>query len=309
MHYESNVDVHNGSASCVSSAVQCRHWWESVEGTFMIQNIYRSLQRFFALDSTSKLVRSPAFRGDSRSVALKKAMNNRVSIHFRPNYLYARIPKAANSTVTFVLADCLRRSGRLSDEESDVSPKKLYRAYRLSEMSRREIAQIGSTHFKFAFVRNPYRRALSAYLDKIARPFPRIQELRDQPYEHARRLMVTEALNCDFYEPVSFEQFVGYLERGGINDDPHWCRQIDLIPHHLFELDFIGKVETLQRDLLTVVEQLFGMDYDNISQVRRGPKTAADNVIGEYYSKELQDRVFGLYARDFAVFGYDSEHS
>jgi len=73
-----------------------------------------------------------------------------------------RIPKAANSSVIVNLA--YRKFGR---EIPSKEAKKLFLTP--SQLRSSEVERVSGL-FRFAFVRNPYTRVLSAFLDKIDRP-------------------------------------------------------------------------------------------------------------------------------------------
>ncbi|MDZ7747947.1 MAG: sulfotransferase family 2 domain-containing protein [Halofilum sp. (in: g-proteobacteria)] len=74
---------------------------------------------------------------------------------------YNRVPKAANSTVIVNLA-----RERFGEDIPSKTAKRLFR--RPAELARRELERFDEL-FRFTFVRNPYTRVLSAYLDKVER--------------------------------------------------------------------------------------------------------------------------------------------
>jgi dermatan 4-sulfotransferase 1 len=172
----------------------------------------------------------------------------------------------------------------------------------LTKMSGRELEEIQRRYFKFAFTRNPYDRLLSAFLDKIGTTVESGQRTKAK-----HRMLVTQALKQPLGSVISFDMFVSYLEAGGINDDPHWCRQVDLIPLRLFEFDYIGKVEELEKDLSTVFTSIFGRQVDIPPIKSRGKNTGATLVRNEYYDRNLMKRVSDLYADDFEMFSYSRE--
>lgn len=210
----------------------------------------------------------------SSPVSLRSA-DRRGCVDFELGIFYNRVPKAANSTVIVNLA-----RERHGEDIPSRTAKRLFR--RPAELARSEVQQIEDL-FRFTFVRNPYTRLLSAYLDKVER----------------KALMRGRA--------SSFGEFVDYLERGGLYRNLHWAPQhaLLLLPTERFE--FIGRVEQLEADLAMVLERARG-------DIRKDPvRSALDNSTGastrvaEYYTPDIRDRVRRLYARDFETFGYNPQ--
>lgn len=187
---------------------------------------------------------------------------------------YNRIPKAANSTVVINLA--AEQSGR---DIGARAAKKLFATP--AELSRAEVAAFDSL-LRFTFVRNPYHRVLSAYLDKVERK-ARMKN-----------------------ETSSFEDFLGYLGSGGLYRNMHWAPQhaLLLIPFNHF--DFVGRVEHLEQDLAHVLALVRGDPPDGeAAHDDYSNRTGASRRIAEYYTPRIRERVWNLYREDFRTFGYD----
>lgn len=141
--------------------------------------------------------------------------------------------------------------------------------------------------FKFAFVRNPYERLLSAFTylrsDKCGR-FDR---------RYARRLRRHD-----------FQSFVhDYLTEDTLYDWMHLVPQWEFIaePDGTLITDFVGRHENIAADYETVRERLkIGEDLPRVNVVGRGHMTA------EYYDEATAARVHELYRRDFELFEYSS---
>lgn len=144
--------------------------------------------------------------------------------------------------------------------------------------------------FTFTFVRNPYSRVLSAYLDKVGR----------RRHQGRRFLQWAER----FGQPGDFVGFCRFLKAGGRDLDMHWAPQAEILclpPDHL---DFIGRVEYLERDLGQVLDRLFGRLAQMPSE-RRGTTTHAGRQLQEAYGPEQKRIMAELSHRDFVLFGYD----
>lgn len=186
---------------------------------------------------------------------------------------YNRVPKAANSSVVVNLAQ-----QKLGHEIESKPAKRIFR--RPSSLSREEMAGFDSL-YRFTFVRNPYVRVLSAYLDKIERKAA-----------HGGRA-------------VSFLEFLRRLERGELYRNAHWAPQASLLLLPVTEYDFIGRVESLERDLAAVLEILQGRPGDRTPRSALGNWTGAGGRLAQYYDDASLALVRRLYARDFEVFGYE----
>ena len=145
--------------------------------------------------------------------------------------------------------------------------------------------------YKFTFVRNPYTRILSAYLNKLFGPE------RD-------RLLAKIGLS-DPEREVSFLQFLQNLEKKGLYADMHWAPQADIIPYERDQLDKIGRIESLEEDLSQVVDKCFGQQL-RLKNKESG-RTGADNRLKEYLGTEEQKLIERIYARDFELFYPDAD--
>ena len=144
--------------------------------------------------------------------------------------------------------------------------------------------------FRFTFVRNPYSRTLSAFLDKICR---------------------RSGSSKGFYawwqgsETPAFGDFCRYLDAGGLTYDIHWAPQTELLLLPIEAFDRIGKLETLEPDLTDVLQRIFGADAQIAG--RAGPRSDANRALETHYDDAARAIVARLYARDFEAFGYDPD--
>ncbi|MCG5533625.1 sulfotransferase family protein [Halorhodospira sp. 9621] len=194
-------------------------------------------------------------------------------------FFYNRVPKAANTTIMHTLADALG----LPDKQRATIDDQFRRP---SQLSDRQVSELLQNGFKFTFVRNPYTRVLSAYLDKIVNG-PRCP----------RHLRHTDG------SAPTFVEFCRHLERGAIYKDPHWIPQcwLLLLPPEAF--DFIGKIECLETDLEQVYQRVVP-GYGKPPTTCAPHRTGANGRIQEHIDEEAAAILQRLYADDFAAFGY-----
>jgi len=237
------------------------------------------------------LKRAPFFR--RYPVQLDASMlNRRGAVSRSPGFIYFRIPKAANSTISITLQAVLK-DATAGDVKHPSHAKSQFLP--LSALTAGEVDRLRERFFTFTFVRNPYTRIASAYLDKIR---------GDKP----PKLLVARWYGRSPREPISFAEFCDYLQDGkGYLEDGHWARQTDLIPLPVEQLDFIGHIESLEQDLRHVVVRLFGPGHDFHVVSWQGDKTGASSRTRSLYTEREQAMVRNIYAGDFRSFGYDPE--
>ena len=119
---------------------------------------------------------------------------------------------------------------------------------RVSDTDNQELASIFSSEdwFRFSFVRNPYKRLLSAYKDKILG--------LGHPKKHNSFL---KKINWNSTQLPSFEEFIVAISRQSDDAmDWHWMPQSRLIMPDIIHYDFIGKLENYNEDMRTVLTRL-----------------------------------------------------
>jgi len=232
---------------------------------------FRKLLRNHVLVRLTPFYRRYPYQGG----ASLKSVDSRGCIDLDMGFFCNRIPKAANSTVVTSLA-----RWRFEQDIPSRQAKKLFLTP--SVLSRAEVEKIDQL-FRFAFVRNPYTRVLSAYLDKVER-------------RAVRR-----------GEESRFEDFLASLKRDQLHANAHWTPQADLLLLPFEQFDFIGKVENLTQDLETVRQRLLNVPIDAGMRDERSNATNANSKIAQYYTPGCAEIVRDLYARDFELFGYSTE--
>lgn len=161
--------------------------------------------------------------------------------------VYTSVPKAANSTIK----KCLWEASGVPIEGKDINSaifKNPGPSRRVSEIDNQELASIFSSEdwFRFSFVRNPYKRLLSAYKDKILG--------LGNPRKHNSFL---KKINWHSSELPSFEEFISAISKQSDDTmDWHWMPQSRLIMPDIIHYDFIGKLENYNEDMRTVLTRL-----------------------------------------------------
>jgi hypothetical protein len=131
-------------------------------------------------------------------------------------------------------------------------------------------------------VRNPFSRVLSAYLDKV---------------DGGGKQTFRKELGIGA-EALSFRGFLERLEDGCLCSNIHWTPQTSIVPLQPSALDFIGRVETIDRDLPCLLERIFGAgEYPVVQAGKR--TTRASSRLSEYYGDAEIGLVRRLYAQDF----------
>ena len=235
-----------------------------------------------------RLRRAPFHRRfPSRSDFVLNHVDRRMAVNRARGYIYFRIPKAANSTISLRLA---QESDPAIDNAEDAKRWFL----RGRDLVADEVARLRERFLLFTFAREPYARLASSYLDKVERMKGR----------QTRALAASHSLDDT---PLSFLEFCRHLQRNGVYEDPHWFPQTTFIPCGVDQLHIIGRCEDLDAT------------YDDISRrIARGSKgarpgrgtwdshrTGAEQRLVDLYCTESLDIVRGLYAADFDALGYD----
>ena len=216
-------------------------------------------------------------------------LDQRSLVSHRHRYLYVRIPKAANTTVTRALLERYPEPGITLDQLdlADLDRAKR-RVAHLGELSFAEARALRG-YFAFTVVRDPYARTLSAFLDKFKPGDKHLDRF-------GRRVAGFDG------GAVTFRGFCRYLAAGGEAENAHWMRQTR-IAGLSDRLDAVGRVETLETDLRAILNGIGGAGGGVIA--RAGPPaTGADARLAEHYDAECRALVASVYAADFAAFGY-----
>ena len=221
--------------------------------------------------------------------------NYLVNFSERFKCIYVEVPKTGCTTI--------KRALQLAELDGDASkiPKNVHDRSLSPLLSPRhdreafDAAWDDPAYVNFAFVRNPYTRTLSAYLDKIV--------IND--WERERRL---PALGFKADALVSFVEFLQRVaEQEPREMDIHWAPQHLLVGPHENTYDRIFRFETF-RDAATRLFSEIGIDQVEgvLPMVESLPHhaTGAGDKLGQHYGPDEQKLVAQIFAADFEQFGY-----
>lgn len=159
-------------------------------------------------------------------------------------------------------------------------------------------------YFVFSFVRNPWARIVSCYLNKIDNPSDEIKEVIISKYRGISANM-------------SFESFVDFLaiHKNG-NDEKgnqHWVSQVSLLENKKGKMitNQIFKLEDLDgalNELSTILEMpKIEIPVLNTFQGWQNKKNANSQHKGKYkkmYNESTRDKISKRYAKDVELFNY-----
>lgn len=231
-----------------------------------------------------RLRRHPIFK-DLKCPVDPLILNEKSAVCFERQFIYYRIPKAANTTVisniypSEVLAK-YSMSSNMAEFKSSL-PK-------LSDIPSKDVDSVLNKFYQFSVVRNPVSRFRSCYLDKVNNDLRKSRSIK-------------KSLGMNESETIDVDNFLYFLESGGLYENAHWAPQSDLISVDADKLDFLGTVENLHADLPIICRDL-GIEVKEIKDwtgnatVRKGKKMPLTDA--------QLNRIYRLYECDFECFKY-----
>lgn len=223
-------------------------------------------------------------------------MNYLLNIDEARRIVYHETPKVACTSIKKYMID--QASGSPVEMEPrtvhdrSASPLRMLDSYSDAEIDAMFSPDGGYRHF--CFVRDPYSRVLSAYLDK----------LMTNEWERKRHLPMFG------FKPDARPQFVEFLRRLSRRPDRerdiHYMTQTRLTGRLAgFETSYIGHFENFKHDFLKLKLEFFGdSEGEDYQQFGKHHSSGADDKTAEYYGEEERALVRDIYAVDFAVYGY-----
>lgn len=167
------------------------------------------------------------------------------------------------------------------------------------QLSRAQLVDIlfGEDFFRFLFVRDPFRRAVSAWRDKI----------NGNRQEKKQILKALKIGGSQLQTYVSFYDFLSAVR--DVRDekrDEHWATQTYLSCADVVPYGLVGRIESFDHDIKSVEKKLM-LDLNDYY-----PAEAMKNAISDKrpytddYCEKTIDLVRQVYAEDFKRFDYST---
>lgn len=262
-----------------------------------------SRTEFLSLSSTRSLSHASILR------ILSSPLASRIIVSEPSKVIFCPTPKAANTNWKYLL----RKWANVPDyTDLHASHNPFHSSFRyLCDYSATEALHLLTSpqYFRFLFVRDPYVRLLSAYMDKFRNTNP--EYLRSEYRLFLAQLYswrVARSIDI-FKEPrPSFTMFVDEIAKHKPSEmNAHWMPQSVFCGIGLIPYDFIGRMEHLQRDVKHVFDRLNKSQEHFPSGVELGfpPSGASTHLAEEMYTEDLKYKVRLIYQNDFHLLGYN----
>ena len=151
----------------------------------------------------------------------------------------------------------------------------------------------GPEFFRFSYVRNPFSRALSTYLDKVVNN------------EAERRRLLPE-LEIDPENIPSFEEFLHKVQlQKPYNRDIHWSTQYYLLQPKKVTYSFIGRFETFAVTWPLVLNKIAPQQFGKYQKITvQHHRSDANNLASTYLNPFVIKLILDIYAEDFDEFRF-----
>ncbi|MGO4566522.1 glycoside hydrolase family 99-like domain-containing protein [Rhizobium sp. 2YAF20] len=227
----------------------------------------------------------------------------------RHRLLYVSTPKAACTTLKWWFASLEGYAQSIheatdsnqSDPELAIHDLSLRMAPHVTGLGLEDLKEplVSEQYFRFAVVRNPYKRVFSAWQSKLLLREP----LQAAPY----------ADSAFFHYPVNnasdiTEAFEAFLEHLAANEAPsfwdhHWTPQFNILRPDLIDYSVIAKIEQ-PSELSAPIMKWIGQYATDPFGVRRANESLIP-YLPEFLTDRSAELVARLYSADFDSFGYD----
>lgn len=220
-------------------------------------------------------------------------ISGRVVVCVDDDFTYVRIPKCANSTIMYTLA---YYTSLVEDFEKGVTHVKKVKddATCIRDLSFKDLNHIKNDYYIFAFIRNPYDRILSAYIDKMTR----------KGYQTRFGSEIKKYGGGG----LSFKNFCRWLQDGGVWRDAHWIPQswyLQTFPRESYDcLEKISSLDTTISKIISDIKDITNAELIDPYFLDQSyeHKTNASDKKDMYYDKETRCIVNEVYRSDFEVY-------
>lgn len=211
-------------------------------------------------------------------------------------YLYVETAKVGCSTIKSALQLIEAGSSETQNDPHDRISSPLLKPSQAGPLFLD--ALYSDTFFRFCFVRNPYARVLSCYIDKLYnKHVPKyINNLGLNPLVNQRQEKP--------FSGLSFLEFLNLIDnQKHLNADVHWMPQFSLLSPDIVDYNFIGRFENFSADLQRV-GRVIGWESPDVVAPHY---TGAEHRIHEFYGPEEIKLVSRIYSMDFDKFLYSRD--
>lgn len=207
-------------------------------------------------DRTLNLTSDVALGKDER---FQFARNHALSL-YNKKIIYSYIPKNACSSFRYIIS---RENGCVS------SPLELSRVQNNNSTFSATLEQLATANYTFVLLRCPYRRAVSAFLDKSTTEPWRFWRLRAGRHPDLRLILnkvSSRVFNTDRYKFNAFDDgqftFIDFLKSfqniDRLNSDHHWRSQVDFMVYKNYDDVFcVERMDTC----IAQFKKRTGIDY------------------------------------------------
>ena len=212
---------------------------------------------------------------------------NRGIISKEYQFIYFYINKVASTSIKKIMAQIL-----FGMETTDI-----VHSFPFDEVLEVEKGQY-TDYLKFSFVRNPWDRIVSCYMDKILH-----QNFTNYRYKNGVARLFVKKYKKFFYMGMTFEEFVRRIcNIPNEHADRHFRSQHTFITDNKGNLivDFIGRFENLPSDFDLICEKT-GIPKCRLSHINKGTR---ERNYRKYYSEKTKMMIAERFKKDIELFGY-----
>lgn len=244
----------------------------------------------------------PAYEFYARMLAAGYDPSATIDVLPEHRIIYVCVPKSASSRVKICLSNLLGLQVTTYEAAHRRKLSGLKAPHHVGLSSFYRLAMDANT-LRFSFVRNPYARLVSCWADKYRdRSLVPGDPFIDQYL--AWRNETDPQLPAGAGQTLSFADFVMFASATASDCiNTHWQVQQQIVDGPGLQLDFVGKVETFDRDFNRVYDHV-GIEQSLHGKIHERVRPTAHRPWQDYYTPELAASVYRAYERDFDRFGY-----
>lgn len=237
--------------------------------------------------NVNKIIQNIIFyiKYDYSNKIFKQKINHIVVNEYK--FIYFTIPKIACSSIKVVIANLLHK------DLDDIHSIKKFNFVNKENLENKRFDE----YFKFGFVRNPWDRVVSCYLNKI-----RNSSEGDVSHRGGKIFSI-----YGWFKPnITFKEFVfAIYSTPDEYSEVHFKSQYDFLYNKEGKLlvDFVGKFEELDKDFDYVCKKI------NIEPVKLTHRNSTSrNHYSTYYDSRTKKMISERYKKDIKFFGYTFEN-